>query len=114
MSHLQRFMESPGGGGLRGWAIQRHPHVPQQANGHDCGMFAVMFARDVCGEFRRSPYARVGAVRFAVHQRQMPELRHYLLQALVDGHEGDWGCLPEDHPVLSDPSDGDSDDLVML
>jgi hypothetical protein len=104
--------------GLRGLTVSSHARIPRQQNGHDCGMFALMFARDLVEHFCQRPFGSVQGAGFSCSQRRMPELRRDVLQTILDSHDvllhGPW---PENGALISqevEAAEDDSSDLIML
>ena len=59
-----------------------HSNVPRQANGYDCGVFTISFARDIINQ-KNLPVERV---KFSFTQSDMTSIRRRISQEIIDSH----------------------------
>ena len=78
--------------------------IPQQANGFDCGVFTLSFARDIVNHYHKNGNA-AASLKFTFAQQDMPSIRQRITQEIIDSHQ------EEDDVNASSDSD---DDLIML
>lgn len=62
--------------------LRCHPNVPKQANGYDCGVFTISFARDIINQ-KKFP---VENVKFSFSQADMSNIRRRITQEIIDSH----------------------------
>jgi hypothetical protein len=76
-----------------------HSDFPKQANGFDCGVFAISFARDIIKQKNQS----VEKVKFSFSQADMRDIRKRITQEIIDSHipSNDSGNFTDSEPSSS-------------